>query len=91
MLKEYDRKKQKFWILSRGNPWQVLNMADNSFVCDIDKEIAYDIEEEFLLVESKEELDELIKKSKARIEVKLKELGVTSMEEFRKIYDIKRI
>jgi hypothetical protein len=61
MLKEFDRSKQKFWVSRRGaSPWNVLSMVDNSIIRTIDKDIAYQLEEQLCLVETKEELDSLI-------------------------------
>ena len=68
MRKEFDRGKQLFWIVRRGpSPWKVLTQKDNLFVRYIDQEVAYEIEETFLLVESEAELDKLIEDTLLRL------------------------
>jgi hypothetical protein len=62
MLKEFNRSKQLFWILRRGKPWPILTQGSNEYVTNIMPETAYAIEGEFCLVESTEELLDLIRK-----------------------------
>jgi hypothetical protein len=60
MRTKHIRSEQKFWILRRGEPWSVMSVATNQKVMDITRDQAYDIEVEFLLCDTIEEIQSLI-------------------------------
>ena len=60
----WDRSKQTYWVLRRGNPWKVISMKDNREVCDFPAYGYHEKIDELCFAESDEKVKQIVEEIK---------------------------